>query len=84
MTVSDIPVINSWSGNGTNKEFDFDFRINKQSELIIETSSKMISPGNVQNFLHSGNSSRCSSAYSNVKKSDSLFFIINPTILHNG
>lgn len=35
MTVADKPVIYEWSGNGINKEFDFNVRLNKPSELKV-------------------------------------------------
>ena len=35
MTVADKPVIYEWSGNGINKEFDFNVRLNKSSELKV-------------------------------------------------
>ena len=44
MTVQNIPVINKWTGNGTNKIFDFDFRIDNASQLRVSLSSDYDTP----------------------------------------
>lgn len=44
MTVQNIPVINKWTGNGTNKEFDFDFRIDSASQLRVSLLSDYDTP----------------------------------------
>jgi len=44
MTVQNIPVINKWTGNGTNKVFDFDFRIDNANQLRVSLSSDYDTP----------------------------------------
>ena len=44
MTVQNIPVINKWTGNGTNKIFDFDFRIDNASQLRVSLLSDYDTP----------------------------------------
>lgn len=44
MTVQNTPVINKWTGNGTNTEFDFDFRIDSASQLRVSLLSDYDNP----------------------------------------
>lgn len=38
--IPDITPVNTWAGNGSNTTFDFDFLINKESELQVLHTSK--------------------------------------------
>lgn len=44
MTVQNIPVINKWTGNGTNTIFDFDFRIDSAEQLRVSLLSAYDTP----------------------------------------
>ena len=44
MTVQNTPVINKWTGNGTNKDFDFDFRIDNENQLRVSLLSDYDNP----------------------------------------